>query len=207
MRTTTKFLALALAMLMLAVSFASCASCGQIGDGKTYTLNEFLGASPKTWNNHTWETNADSYITSYTEIGFVDVSIADDGVSYEWVFEMADAIEDVTADFAYKEKWNITEDTGRVYKITLNPDATWQNGDKINADSYIYSIKALLDPKMQNYRANTYYSGSTAILNAGKYFNSETPIYAPVVPAYGENDTPDYSYDIEANTVYMHLTS
>ena len=208
MRTKTKLLALTLAALMLCTSLASLASCGPTGDDeKSYTLNDFLGASPLNWNPHTWETNADNYIAGYAEMGLVDVSIAEDGVNYQWVYEMATAIDDITKDFADKEKWGITEDEGRVYKITLNPDAKWANGDVINADTYMYSIKALLDPKMQNYRANTYYSGSTAILNANKYFSSETPIYAAVVPAYGENDTPDYSYDIENNTVYMHLTS
>ncbi|MBR2848354.1 MAG: hypothetical protein IKB87_02745 [Clostridia bacterium] len=208
MRTKTKLLALVLAVLMLCTSIASLASCGPTGDDeKSYTFNDFLGGSPLNWNPHTRETNADNYIASYAEMGLVDVSIAEDGVNYQWVFEMATAIDDITSDFADKEKWGITEDEGRVYKITLNPDAKWANGDVINADTYMYSIKALLDPKMQNYRANTYYSGSTAILNANKYFTSETPIYAAVVPVYGENDTPDYSYDIENNTVYMHLTS
>lgn len=207
MRTKTKLLAFALAALMLCSSLASCASCGVIGDGKSYTLNDFLGASPKDWNPHSWEDNADSYISGYAEMGLVDVTIAEDGVNYEWVYEMATAIDDVTADFADKDKWGITEDEGRVFKITLNPDAKWANGVAINADTYIYSMKALLDPKMQNYRANTYYNGSTAILNANRYFNSETPIYNDVVPAYGEEDTPDYSYDITANTVYMNLGS
>ena len=120
---------------------------------------------------------------------------------------MATAIEDITKDFADKAKWNITEDEGRVFKITLNPDAAWEDGTKINADTYIYSMKQLLNPKMQNYRANTYYSGDVALMNAVKYFNSELPIYNPVVPAYGENDMPDYSYDITKNTVYMNLNA
>ncbi len=227
MRITTRLIALALAALMLCASFIGCGNNDpalnenddQTGDNapgnendnpataKTYTLNDYIDASPLTWNPHNWETNADSYFSNYTEMGFMDTTIGPDGSSFEWVYEMATNIEDITASFPDKDKWNISEDAGRVFKITLNPLAAWEDGTKINADTYIYSMKALLDPKMQNYRANTYYDGSTAILNADKYFNSETPIYSSVVPAYGDEEEPDYSYDIEANKVYMHLTT
>ncbi len=207
MPTKIKFSAIALAAVMLFSSIICLTGCGKTGTAKTYTLNDSIVETPKAWNPHTAKTDADRYITNYTNIGFVDVSIDEDGISYTWVYEMADSIDDITAGFNDREKWNITEDAGRVYKITLNSDAVWSNGDKINADSYIYSLKQLLDPKMQNYRASAYCIGNTAILNADKYFQSETPVYTPVVPAYKNGDAPDYSYDIENNTVYMHLTS
>lgn len=193
------------AVMLLSVALTGCNKAG--GGGKSYTLNESLVANPSNWNPHTWETNADNYLAGYCEMGLVDITIADDGVNYQWVYEMATAIEDITKNFADKAKWNITEDEGRVFKITLNPDATWEDGTKINADTYIYSMKQLLDSKMQNYRANTYCNGDTALMNAVKYFNSELPIYNPVVPSYGEDDTPDYSYDVTQNTVYMNLNA
>ncbi len=207
MRTKTTLLAFTLALLMLCSGLSGCASFTVSNDVKSYTLNDYLTVSPLNWNPHTQNTAADSYIPTFAEMGFVDVTVADDGVSYMWIYEMATAIDDVTADFADKDKWSITEDEGRVFRITLNPDAVWENGDPINADTYMYSIKALLDPKMQNARADTYCRGVTAILNADRYVNSETPIYAAVVPAYSADEEPDYSYDITANTVYMNLTS
>ena len=176
---------------------------------KSYTLNESLSASPLNWNPHSWETNADNYFAGYCEMGFVDVTIAADGVNFEWVYEMATDVEDITKDFADKEKWQIPSDAESeyVYKITLNPGAKWEDGTPINADTYIESIQRLLDPKMQNYRSNTYTSGDASIKNANKYFNSELPIYAPVVPAYGEGDEPDYSFDITSKPVYMHFST
>ena len=63
----------------------------------------------------------------------------------------------------------------------------WQDGTKINADTYIYSMKAMLDPAMQNYRANNYYSGESAIAGAMEYFYQgqtatlETPDIATLV--------------------------
>ena len=58
---------------------------------------------------------------------------------------------------------------------------------------------------MQNYRSNTYTSGDASIRNANKYFNSELPVYEPIVPAYGEGEEGDYSFDTEANTVYLNF--
>jgi oligopeptide transport system substrate-binding protein len=170
----------------------------------SYTYNVAMGASPLNWNPHTWETNADNAMASYgTEMGLVDIVFVSEGV-YGWAFEMADSVTDITATFADKAKWGIPADhTGRVWEIKLNKDAVWEDGTPINADTYIYSMQQLLDPKMQNYRANNYYSGDAAILNGSKYFYSSSPVYAPVVPAYGNDDTPDYSFDIENNQVFL----
>ena len=74
----------------------------------------------------------------------------------------------------------------------------WQDGTAINADTYIYSMKALLDPTMRNYRANLYYDGESAVAGGNTYYNSGAPIYDAMVPAYGEGDTPDYSFDLDA---------
>lgn len=201
-----KILAGVLAVLFV-FSAALLGACSGSDSNKSYTLNEFLGASPLNWNPHSWETNADNYFAGYCEMGFVDVTIAADGVNFEWVYEMATAVDDITKDFADKDKWLIPADADKeyVYKITLNPDAKWQDGTPINADSYIESIQRLLDPKMQNYRSNTYTSGDASIRNADKYFNSGLPVYAPIVPPYGEGEEGDYSFDTEANTVYLNF--
>ena len=176
---------------------------------KNYTLNESMSASPLNWNPHSWETNADNYFAGYCEMGFVDVTIAADGVNFEWVYEMATDVKDITKDFADKEKWQIPSDAESeyVYKISLNPGAKWEDGTPINADTYIESAKRLLDPKMQNYRSNTYTSGDATIKNASRYFNSELPIYEPIVPPYGDGEEGDYSFDTEANTVYLNFGS
>ncbi len=149
----------------------------------TYTLNLAREASPTNWNPHTWETNADDLMRTYCAPGFVDVTIADDGVNFTWVYEMADAITDITSTYADKAKYGITEDTGRVYQIDLNKLATWEDGTPINADTYIYSMQMCLDSGMKNYRANSYFDSETAIYNARNYFNNDkagTPIYSPI---------------------------
>ncbi len=197
-----------------------CDKCGTFvltnDPNATYTFNDYLEAGPTNWNPHAWETNADNQIAGYgAEMGLVDVSIAEDGINYTWVYEMATSIVDVTAEYAQDaalvEKWGLTVGEGetaeiitenKVYRISLNELATWEDGTPINADTYIYSMQQLLNPKMQNYRANTYYSGSAALKNAGTYFASESPIYdlfgnAPEDfngAVYIHLDKADYSY-------------
>ncbi len=167
-----RVLALTLACTMV-FSLAACRNNGTTEDNAEYTYNQYMEASPTNWNPHTWEMNADSEMQTYINMGFVDISIAEDGVNFEWVYEMADSITDITADFSDKDKWGITEESGRVFEIKLNQAAKWEDGTVINADSYIYSMQKQLDSKMKNYRANSYFEGAASILNAKGYFNND----------------------------------
>lgn len=179
----------ALSLGLVATMTMGLAACGSDDENKnasnkSYTYNTFLEASPLCWNAHAWETNADNYIQLYCEMGLVDVQMTEDG-SWEWVYEMADSITDITADFADKEKWGIgADETGRVWEIKLNKDACWEDGTAINADTYVNSLKLLLDPEMKNYRANLKYDPNqsvTAIQGAMNYYNNDKagqPIYA-----------------------------
>ncbi len=208
-----KVIAVLAMILVLVLCVGVLAACNKKEkDPMKYTLRDTIGAGPTNFNPHTWETDADNYLAPYTEMGLVDTTIAADGVNFEWVYEMATSVTDVTAEYladpAKVSKWEINaekQSVGKVYRIALNPAAKWANGVAINADTYVESMKALLDPKMRNYRANTYYSGSAAVKNAQKYFESESPIYDVVVPAYGEGEEPDYSFDVTAQPVYINL--
>ncbi|MBR2346005.1 MAG: hypothetical protein IKA68_00200 [Clostridia bacterium] len=196
---------------------------GFVADGKDYTYKTATTALGTNWNPHTWEENADQSMLSYVSSPFVDMSILDseNGV-YQWVYEMATSIKDVTKDHQDDlTKYGSTlpagaetvadVEAGFVFEIALNPKAAWQNGEKITADDYIESMKRLLDSKMRNYRANLYISGESALAGGAAFYNSEAPIYAPIVPAYGEEDTPDYSFDVDKaiadGTLYVNVTS
>ncbi|MBQ0110284.1 MAG: hypothetical protein KBS44_08440, partial [Clostridiales bacterium] len=152
---------------------------------KNYTYKSYSTSLGNNWNPHTWETNADDSILSYVSSPFCTMSILDseNGV-YQWVYEMATEIKDVTKDHQDDltkfdcelpegaEASSITE--GYVFEIKLNPDAKWENGEAINADNYIYSMKQLLEPKMKNYRSNLYWSGESAVAGGFKYYNALT---------------------------------
>lgn len=168
-----KLLALLLVMCM-AVTLVLTSCGGDKNKDKTYSLAYTMSASPSNFNPHTWEMNNDDEMLAYTTIGFVDIGYkknADGTEEYEWLYEMASSIKDITKTYGNASNWGVTADqTGRVWEIKLNPNAAWQDGTAINADSYIYSMKQLLNPQMKNYRANTYYSGDTSIVGAYDYY-------------------------------------
>lgn len=220
-----RFLCIGLAacmMLSFVAILSSCSGCKETPQAKSYTFNDYTTALGTNWNPHTWETNADDNILSYISSPFCTMSIKDseNGI-YQWIYEMATSITDVTKDHQDDlTKYKVTLPEGKaasdvtdgyVYEIKLNPNAMWETGEKINADDYIYSMKMLLDSSMRNYRSNLYWSGESAVAGGLAYYNSEAPIYDPMVPAYGENDTPDYSYDLDAGIargeVYINLSS
>ena len=216
--TIKKVISLILVVVMLSSLFLVACKKKNVEGVGDYTYKSYTTALGTNWNPHTWETNADDSILSYVSSPFVTMEAKDteNGV-YQWVYEMATSITDVTKD----HKDDLTKygcvlpadktvadiESGYVFEIKLNPDAAWENGEKITADDYIYSMQQLLNSKMRNYRANLYIAGESALAGAQAYYDSESPIYAVVVPAYGSEDTPDYSFDITANKVYWNPTS
>ena len=181
MKKTLKLLALVLALVMVLSCFAACKKKDKADDKAEYTFKSYSTALGTNWNPHTWETEPDRVIMNYLETPLATMSIKDseNGV-YQWVFKAATSVTDVTA--ANKgdlTKYNVTlpegqtveaTEKGYVFEIKLNPDMKWQDGTAINADTYIYSMKALLDPTMMNYRANLYYNGESAVAGAYNYY-------------------------------------
>ena len=196
---------------------------GTVAQPDTYTYNSYTTALGSNWNPHTWETSADDSMLGYVSSPFCTMQALDteNGV-YQWIYEMATEIIDVTADYQGDlTKYNVTlpagvadaseVTSGYVYQIKLNPNAAWENGEAINADDYIYSMQQLLNPKMHNYRANLYVSGESALAGAYNYYNSGAPLYAPIVPAYGSDEEPDYSFDWNAalaeGNLYLNVST
>ena len=160
-----------------------------------YTYNTYSTSLGNNWNPHTWETNADDAILGYLSSPSCTMQAenTEDGI-YQWVYEMATEINDVTAthqDDLTKYAVNIgdadpaTITEGYVFEIKLNPNAKWEDGTPINADSYITSMKYLLDPEMLNYRANLYYAGESAVAGGNAYYYSRTEGYWVPVDSLG----------------------
>ena len=229
MKKITKLLALLLAVVMVLSCIAGCKkkpttdpTDGANAAKAEYTYRGYTQQMGTNWNPHTWEVEGDNAILSYLETPLVTMSVKDSAKSeYQWVYKAATSVTDVTKD--HKDdltKYKVTlpagqtaeqTEKGYVFEIKLNPNMKWQDGTVINADSYIYSMKALLDPTMMNYRANLYYDGESAVAGGNTYYNSGAPIYEPVVAPYGEGETPDYSFDldkgIQDGKVYISVSS
>lgn len=170
----------------------------------TFTYRGYTSALASNWNPHTWETNADSGVLGYLSEGFVSLApLSTEGTgTYQWVFDMAESIEDVTIDNvdalvnfvgmtkteanAYIEGLEENNPGRYVYQIKLREGLKWEDGKVINADSFIESGKRLLDPAMKNYRANLYYSGESALAGAMDYYFQGSTSYLDNVLAVDE---------------------
>ncbi|MCR5079329.1 MAG: hypothetical protein K6B65_05395 [Bacilli bacterium] len=179
------FLSLASIMALVACGGGSSSESGSGSQsstpsaGATYTYNTYLDSNPKTWNPHAWETNSDSYILAYTQMGFYDLGFNEDKSGYEFLCEMASEMPvDVTKELSKDEKTrffgrsSVNLPSGVAYDIKLNQAATWEDGTPIKASDYVESMKRLLNPKFVNHRADSFYKGSTVLANAEAYFKN-----------------------------------
>ena len=179
-----------------------------------YTYNSYSSALGSNWNPHAWETDAESAMLGYITSPFVSIEAKDtvNGL-YQWVGEMATSIKDVTADntnLLTKYHVNLPAGTkaedvtkGYVYSFELNPNAQWEDGTPINADSYVYSMQQLLNPQMKNYRANLYISGESAIAGGFDYYYSlDEGFYSGYTTKYAS-----LAEALESETVYIDVWS
>ena len=82
---------------LVTLGVVTLVSCKEDTDSAkdTYTYHTTMAVEPKTFNPHTWETNDDSMVGTYAEIGFLEPIYdmdKNDG-SYTWAYEMATAVE------------------------------------------------------------------------------------------------------------------
>ena len=135
----------------------------------TYTWKDSVSTLATNWNPHNYQTDDDSYPAEFLRVGlygfiFNDELHPKDGVEpyagYTIIPEMAAALPvDVTEQVkAEHPEYGIPESAtaGYAYTIDLNPNAVWEDGTPINADTYVESMKRLLDVKLLNYRATDY---------------------------------------------------
>ena len=148
-------------------------------DEAFYTYNDYIAelVSSMRWDPLSWETNDDQSIVDMITTGFYTFKLNSDKTGYSVVPELAAEMPvDVTAEYA--GSYGIAEgETGKAWRIALNPLATWENGEKITSKDYVYSMQQLLNPKILNRRADSYYAGSFVIYNAKNYLYSGKSSY------------------------------
>ena len=215
-----RIFSLLLVLVMLVGCFASCGlfpgkdPSGNNGDKpeapKTYTYNDAVVELSGNWNPHTYQTNDESYPISFLTTGlygFVfndqinEVEGRDPFTGYKIIPEMAAELPvDVTEQIKQAHpEYGIPESatSGYAYTIALNPNACWEDKTPINADTYVYSMKMLLDPRYQNYRATDYFDGSFSLANAKDYYYQGQEDYFPAHSIYTT-----YSADIDSKLVW-----
>ena len=143
-------------------------------DNKTYTYNTYLTLSPSNWNELTYQDNNDTEVMSWIGSSFFtyDFKYDADGEilpgEFEIEYSAATKLEDVSD--KVDAKWGVPAgEKGYAWKITLRDDLKWEDGTAIKAEDFVYTMSEQLNPLFQNYRADSFYVGSTIIVNAQEY--------------------------------------
>ena len=175
-------IAMVLVVVLCASVLTACKKDKDKGNGnndaKVYSYRMGPADLPTSWNYHTYQSNSSTYILEYASDALYTFDYNDDLSGYKIVPSMAagDPV-DVTAE--YVGKYGITEGMkNKVYAIPLKTNLKFDNGEVINANTFVESMKLLLDPKAKNFRAdNTYKSGDLKIFNAEQYVKQNTYAY------------------------------
>lgn len=184
-----KLLTCVVALLLVLCMVLPMASCSkkiktEVFEGE-FTYKDSVSQLATNWNPHTYQTTDDAYPADFLRMGFYNFIFNDelhpvDGKDpYKGYVIIPEMAESEPVDVTEKVKkdhpeFNIPESatSGYAYTIDLNKNACWEDGTKINADTYVYSMQQLLDSKLLNYRASDYYVGSFCIAGAEGYANS-----------------------------------
>ena len=135
-----------------------------------YTYRDHISQMPKSWNPHNWTSSSEQYIVKLTAPGLYTFGINEEGTGYELQPDMAaGAPVDVTAEYAGYYGVPGDADWGYAYRIPLNPDAVWDDGTPITADTYLYSMKQLLSSEYDYDRADRFVNGQLRLANALDY--------------------------------------
>ena len=112
----------------------------------------------------------------------------DNGISYHYVGDLAADLPQLieTKEGTYttysaeaqadgSSKFVAVEETGTLttYEFKIRDEATWHNGEKLDATDIEYSFKMQIDPVMLNQMSNFLYSQAITILNGEKYFRGD----------------------------------
>ena len=149
---------------------------GLTNDGD-FTYNTYTMLTPSNWNELTYQDQNDTEIMSFISGSFFGFNYKydEEGAIIDGDFTLqysaAKKLEDITAEYAGSDAYAVPEGEtkGYAYKITLRDDLKWENGDKITAEDFVYTMQEQLNPKFKNYRADSYYASATVIHNAKNY--------------------------------------
>ncbi len=166
-----------LAATTLLGGLVGLSSCGGKKDGKSYTYNTFTTTSPSNWCELTYKDENDTQIMTYLGSSFFTYDFKFDAKGnpidgeFEMKYDAATKLEDVTATYAGNEKYSVPADATKqyAYKITLRDNLTWDDGTKIKASDFVYTMKEQLDPLAKHYRADSFYNSSLVLHNAQNY--------------------------------------
>ncbi|MBO4847603.1 MAG: hypothetical protein J5586_00410 [Clostridia bacterium] len=151
-------------------------------DASSYTYSVCAAKLPECWDPNNCTTAEERELAGWLSSPLVRRLPEDtaNGVSV-WAYEMAESIRDVTAEHQsdltkYGADLGVRDasviNAGYVFEITLNRNARWENGEAVTADDYLYSLRMLLDPKLENRGAARFLGDDCAAAGAAAYYDS-----------------------------------
>lgn len=164
-----------LALLLVVLLLAACAPKTETQHAYTYRIS--AGKLPSSWSAHDLSTSETARLQSLLYAPLCELTVKDSATgAYQWIFVAAEEIRDVTeAHTEDLQKYGSivpggqTPQQGYVYEIRLRQQMKWEDGTAIDAETYLYSMKALLDPKAGNAAAASFFSGKVALAGAKTY--------------------------------------
>ena len=91
---------------------------------------------------------------------------------------------------------------GTVWHLKVNEKAQWHNGDPINADTFIYSWKMGLDPKLLPVKASDLAGGTVQIVNAKAYYAQASTGVEVAWDEVGIKKVDDYTIELTLTEPY-----
>ncbi|MBQ9107239.1 MAG: hypothetical protein IJY49_00185 [Clostridia bacterium] len=187
-----KLIAVVAIVLVLVLCASVFVACNKDEDPRylatTKTYKTYASSFATSWNVLDYETSDQGDMFSYSSSGFYefDYKFDENGDVVDGQFTIvpvmaSDYPTDITAEIAAEPDNDYLfdeEDTGYAWYIPVRKGMTWDNGDPIELEDWIYSMKEQLNPLFMNYRADSYYSSSTVIHNAKNYLYSGKTIMA-----------------------------
>ena len=177
----------------------STGSTNPADTGSDYTVETFEGdfiykdsvsVLASNWNPHTYQSADQAYPLDFTTSGLYTFMYNDElkpvegKEAYEGYVIVPDMAASMPVDVTEKVKAEHPEfgipksaTAGFAYTIDLNDYLQFDNGTKINAQTYVESMKRMLDPKLMNYRAEDVYTGSLVLAGAENYANQGKSTY------------------------------
>jgi oligopeptide transport system substrate-binding protein len=148
-----------LSLLFVALLVFAMAACS--GGSKTVAKEKVfrwvMAADTATLNAH-FLTNVSQDLYNYVSSGLYLPVPTPDGKSVQFIPNLADSDP------------QMMDRDGKVWRINIRKEAKWHNGDPINADTFVYSYKMLLDPILVNRMATFIYDYYIKIVNAREYY-------------------------------------
>ena len=153
--------------------------------GKNYTWRSAPTQIPSNWNYHTYKDAVATYILDYTSDALYTFDYNDEGNAFTIVPSMArnmpvDVSDDYAEQFGYQKGL-----TGKAYQIELKDNLKYDNGEVINAHSFVRSVKNLLNPQAANSRASELYINDLKIVGAEKYLKQGSTTYESITDGDG----------------------